>query len=774
MIKMPAAMIAGMVLSATAAMPPATEWAHEEFTNYTAQIFGVAPKVKFVLPGETSDFADDFAALKGTDGYAVRRRGDTIFFIADCPKGHVNGVHRWLEKNSDIIWPRPANDLCFFTPVCGATQLPTTNCQLPTTNSPLSSILHHLSSASCDYRDLPAFRLRFFGGGAPDDETRRYLARNAVSPTASLANVDPNSGAFRYGTVGAYCDVFGGGHDMETRWFPRKEFFKDHPEWWMEIDGQRWTGRDSNFCETNPEFVKAYCGSVLAKIANLPPSVKIISINMEDTRKTCTCTNCMKPIALPDGSTLAPDDPAFPSTRFFIFFNEVARAVATARPDLKILQFAYLHLAVPPKVPVERNVILKFCPYPRNMRESVMFGPSNVAWRQKVEGWLANTPELYWREYYFCQGVQYPRPMADTAAEDLREIARRGVKYVYTDSPSRNGDGDRIIKMYALFRPAREFFDMCAAEAWTVEKLFWDPSLDPEALRADFIRRTFGPAAPHVAEFYRLLRDSWYTEKARSNFNDAAVRCAAQFIVAKGLTDKCRAALAAAEKAADRPARRDWIAAMRAMLERWIGESPNYIQREIDVQELPRATAPGLDTSAAPWTQAVRLPSFKLVRSPHTLDKSGSCTWIYSDGSAFHIAFDVKKEGPVRLRSPSRAGAYPDGDRAEVSFSRDGTYWQFAFGADGSRFEAKERDAQWTCDWSVRTEKTPGGWRAVVRIPYAAMGFDPGRDANIRFLAMVSPTYGESGRQVSSWSLGGGLPHSPLSWTMLHVRLQQP
>ena len=86
-----------------AAVSPATEWAHEEFTNYTTQIFGAAPKVEFVLPGETSDFADDFAALKDTDGYAVRRRGDTIFFIADCPKGHVNGVHRWLEKNSDVI-----------------------------------------------------------------------------------------------------------------------------------------------------------------------------------------------------------------------------------------------------------------------------------------------------------------------------------------------------------------------------------------------------------------------------------------------------------------------------------------------------------------------------------------------------------------------------------------------------------------------------------------------------------------------------------------------
>ena len=738
----------GLSLAAMAA-PPATEWAHEEFTNYTARLFGVAPKVAFVLPGETPDFAADFAALKGTDGYAVRRRGDEIVFVADCPKGHVNGVHRWLEKNSDIVWPRPAGDLCFFTPAGGG--------PLPTAN--------------CDYRDVPAFRIRYFGGGAPDDETRRYLARNAVSPTASLTHVDPKSGAFRYGTVGAYCDVYGGGHDMETHWFPRKEFFKDHPEWWMEIDGERWTGNNSNFCETNPEFVKAYCGSVLAKIANLPPSVRIVSINMEDTRRTCTCKNCLKDLRLPDGTVVTKDDPAFKSTRFFLFFNEVARAMAKVRPDLKILQFAYNHLTVPPKVPVERNVILKFCPYPRNMRESVMFGPSNEDWRRKVEGWLANTPELYWREYYFCQCIQYPRPMADTAAVDLREVFRRGVKYVYTDSPSRNGDGERVITMYSLHRPAHEFFDMCGVEAWTVQKLFWDPSLDPETLRADFIRRTFGPAAPHVAEFYRLLRDSWYTETIPSSFNESAPRAAVTFIVGKGLTEKCRAALAAAESAADLAERRKWIAAMRAMLERWIADAPNYVQSEIRVPEVSAAKDPGIEPSAGPWTKAANLPSLRLLRSRSTFDKSGTAVRMYSDGNAFHILFDVKKKGPVRAIPPAGKGDYPVGDKAEVSFGIGNTYWQFAFGADGSLYEAKGLDATWTCDWSVRTEQVRGGWRAVVRIPFAALGFDPGRDPCVRFLAMVSQSYGGAKSQTTSWTLGGGLPHAPLSWTTLRVEL---
>ncbi len=75
--------ICAIAAQCAAALPPATEWAHEVFTGCTARIFGAAPAVEFVLPGDTQDFADDLAALKGTDGYAVRRRGDAVVFIAD-------------------------------------------------------------------------------------------------------------------------------------------------------------------------------------------------------------------------------------------------------------------------------------------------------------------------------------------------------------------------------------------------------------------------------------------------------------------------------------------------------------------------------------------------------------------------------------------------------------------------------------------------------------------------------------------------------------------
>ena len=745
------------------AASPATEWAKEEFETYTKAIFGKAPDVAFVLPGETSDFADDFAALKGTDGYAVRERNGRIVFIADCPKGHVNGVHRWLEKNSDIIWPRPANDVCFYTSQTSQT------------------------FQTSDYIDIPAFKLRFFGGGCSDDETRRYLARNAVSPTASVAKLQESddmeagkvgtvgesefASARRYGTVGGFCDVWGGGHDMESRWFPRKEFFAAHPEYYMMIDGERCAEGRTNFCETNPEFVKAYSKSVEEKIRNIPSSVKIISINMEDTGLTCQCENCLKPITLADGTVVTTDDPAFRSTRFFIFFNEVARHVARIRPDLKILQFAYMHLAVPPKVKVERNVILKFCPYPRNMRESVVEGPSNVKWRERIDEWLVNTPMMYWREYYFCGCIYYPRPMADTAATDLRYIREKGVEYVYTDSPGRYGDNGKMNHMYQLNRPNSEFYDMNAMEAWVIQKLFWDPSLDPETLRAEFIRRTFGPAASDVAAFYRMLRDSWYSDNLPSGFQDNPFRSAAHYIVGKGLADRCRATLKAAEGKADSPARAELVARMRKVLDLWISEAVNYVNTELAVPFVRNEGLPAAD--AAAWKDALRLPRFKGLRAVKQVDRSGTETKVFADDRAILVSVDVDKEGrKVVAKDGLPEGAFPSGDKVEIMFAaaKDG-YVHLAFDVNGHRYTGPVKDPK-KGDWQVKAERTAKGWRAVARVPFELLGFAPQVNPSMRFNVMVS--YNDEGSlraRNRNFALGGGLPHTPVSWTPIKVAI---
>ena len=739
-----------------AALPPASEWAHEELTNHLARIVGsvALPRFEMVLPGGVGadDFADDFAALKETDGYAVRRRGDAVCFVADNPKGHVNGVHRWLERNFEVIWPRPRRDLCFFAK-CDA---------------------RSLASADCDYRDVPAFRTRYLGGSSGNKEVWRWNVRNATSSMADVSRLSERDRALaeRYGMLGAFWDVFGGGHDMESRWFPRKEFFKDHPEYWMLIDGKRWEGPRSNFCETNPDFAVAYAKSVEDKIRGIPKSVRVISINMEDTTLTCQCDRCLAPIVLEDGTVVARDDPAFKSTRFFLFFNKVARHVAKIRPDLRILQFAYMHLAVPPKVRVERNVTLKWCPYPRNMRESVTTGPTNASWKERLDGWLANTPEIYLREYYFCGCIYYPRPVADTAAVDLRYCRDRGMKDVYCDLAGKSGDNRGNNATYGLNRPWHEFFDMVGMEAWVVGKLFWDPSLDPESLRAKYLKRAFGPSAPDVAEFYRLLRGSWYSDAVASSFCDNPFRTAAHYIVKKGIADKCRAALAAAAAKADHPERREWIADMRRVLEDWIGAAPKYMKDELRVPLVEVDGEPGLDFDRGPWAKAARLQPFRTMRGKAAVDSSGSSVMVFSDGRAFRIGFDIRKGSAPRAMAPDRRGAFPRGDKIEVSFST-GTqgYFQFAADCDGNRYDAKVLDSSWTCGWDLRTEKGATGWKASVRVPFAAIGFAPHVNPRVCFLPMV--TYaGVCGGKSSNYSWQGGVPHTPMSWGELVVAIE--
>ena len=752
---------AAALLAAQAnALPAASEWAYEELTNHLAMILSkggagdvALPRFEMALPGDAGAkaFADDFAALRDTDGYAVRRRGGAVCFVADNPRGHVNGVHRWLERNFEIVWPRPKDGMCLFGGANAAA----------------------IAKADCDYRDVPTFKVRLLGG-SNDPAVWKWKARNADPDELDCSHLPKGRSlalAERYGMYGAFRDVFGGGHDMESRWFPRKEFFKDNPEYWMLVDGRRYEGKGANFCETNPEFVKAFSRSVEEKIRDIPKSVRVISINMEDQGLTCECDKCLAPITLEDGTVVDKSDPAFRSTRFFIFFNQVARHIAKVRPGLMIRQFAYMHLAVPPKVKVEDNVTLKLCPYPRNMRYGIVEGPSNSNWKKRLDGWLENTKNIYLREYYFCGCIFYPRPIADGAALDLRYCRDRGISEVYTDLAGRS---DEVVNnpLYGLNRPYREFYDMVGMEAWTICKLFWDPSLDPEALRARYLRLTFGPAAADVAEFYRLLRDSWYSDTMASSFCDNPFRSAAHYIVERGIANKCRAALAAAAAKADCRERSEWIADMRRILEDWIREAPNFMTGEFAVPLLDKERT-GFDFEKGPWAKAARLPAFKAMGGKNFTDKSGNCAKMYSDGRSFWIGFDVRTKSAPRAFPPGAKGGFPRGDKIEISFSSktDG-YYQFAFDCDGNRYEAKVLDASWDCKWNVAVKKGDMGWKAVVRIPFDSIGFAPHVDPRIRFLPMVTvEDYGETGRQLLSWQ--GGVPHTPVTWGELSVSIEK-
>ena len=572
--------------------------------------------------------------------------------------------------------------------------------------------------------------------------------------------------------IGTFNDVYGGGHDMCRRWFPKEEHFKEHPEWWMLNGGERVCPDHTNFCETNPDFVRAYCRSVEEKIRDIPSCVKILSINMEDTPYTCECANCLKPIVLPDGMTVAPDDPAFKSTRFFIFFNQVARHIAKIRPDLRIMQFAYLHLVTPPKVPIEPNLIIKFCPYPRDMRQSVAEGPSNRVMRAALDGWLKLTPNLYLREYYFCQCIYYPRPICDVAAVDLRYCRDRGVPYVYTDSPGGGGDSTRINKEYSLFREYREFYDMNAMEAWVMQKLFWDPSQDPEALRTEFLTRTFGPAVDEMKACWKLLRDAWHSDLHPSTFRDDPLASAVHYIAGKGLTERVRGHLDRAAAKADLPARKAWLKRMRAVLDDWLESASGAANATVTIPRVAGRADVGLDFLSPVWLQAKGMPGLRKPVETQTADRSGTRAWMLADETSFCVAVDVRKLGGLKVVAEKDLpdGSYPRHDRIVLSFDNGQGGFTFAVDPFNHRFAAHDFTDEAVGEWTSNVSREASGWKAVVRIPFATVGVDPKDVGDLRFNLTVGTAVSEGDSRGWVFSLMGGRPFAPSTWSKLVLK----
>ena len=82
--------------------------------------FMAPPLDKRFTPETIKTVNADLKALRGTDGFAIRRFGRDIFVYGTCEKGAMNGVYRLLENNTDVIFTRPNESAgTVFTPLKG-------------------------------------------------------------------------------------------------------------------------------------------------------------------------------------------------------------------------------------------------------------------------------------------------------------------------------------------------------------------------------------------------------------------------------------------------------------------------------------------------------------------------------------------------------------------------------------------------------------------------------------------------------------------------------
>ncbi len=667
---------------------PAERFAAQELQYWIREITGAELPVRdtggaegvkiFLGKGNASEFAEDLKALEGSDGYACRNRNGNLYIFGSIPKGTLNGVFRFLENNSDIIWPRPQ-----YT---------------------VFSKQKDFTATRIDELDRPYSRVRGLGLTLVSGTLKDSLWRVRNNENWSKASAES-------------CAEWGmqrelGGH-IFARIMPEKAWFKSNPEFFPEIRGIRRPG--GSLCLTAPGIGEVYEKNLSGWIEErLPMDTLMLGIN--DTSIVCRCAGCLAPIRLPDGSVVTKDDPAFLSTRWYLFVNPIAEKV-WSKYKIRTLVYAYLYLIISPKVRISDHILVSFHPHPRDMKTtyedckplkgSEDFGKLLLDYRKVGK-------EIRLREYYGCNGG-FPRPDEYVAVKDMRFAMKHGVREFTAEHPV-----DRDASNWDPMPSA--YWDANAVTAWTITRLWWDPSQDLEALRSRFLERTYREAAPAMKKYYRRIHDLWFSKPDVSTYNDRLISTSKKYFIETGEEQNLRALLDEAEKAAKHPVSRKLVQLARAAFDAGCGLKSRIIVKKTGAE-------PGFDSPD--WKETSVFSDFSTFAHREIPFPAATSVAMLHDAKNLYIKVNCAEASPP---DPQAKGGVFDqwipGDFVSLHFagSRKKNLHTLSFDRYGNTFDARRSERKWNSGMKVEYRRGETSWEALVTVPLAALEYVPEHD----------------------------------------------
>ncbi len=254
---------------------------------------------------------------------------------------------------------------------------------------------------------------------------------------------------------------------------PPETYFKDHPEWFSEVDGKR-TAEDAQLCLTNEDMRRELVRNLKERLrAN--PKATIASVSQNDCFHPCTCPRCLA----------VDEEEGSPSGLLLRFVNAVAEDVEKEFPGVTIDTLAYQYTRKPPKITrPRRNVIVRLCSIECSFSEP-LDGPRNKAFFDDLKGWSAIADRLFIWDYTtdFAHYIQ-PHPNYAVLAPNIRIFVRNKVRGVFEQGAYQSWGSE-----------------MAELRAWLLAKLLWNPDLDAAKLQEEFIRGYYGPAAGAVSSY---------------------------------------------------------------------------------------------------------------------------------------------------------------------------------------------------------------------------------------------------------------------------------
>ncbi len=610
----------------------------------------------------------------------------------------LNGVYKLLTRNSDLIWARPDE---------GLGTLFTKNPDFALTQA--------------DWIDIPVYILRGWQmGGKGAQEASVWQIRQGSNWTAS--HMYKSEESTRFGTVLEY----GGGHNLTGLYITGAKYFKDHPEYFPFFKGARQDPRAHKYrtqlCFSNAEMTAAFIRELDARIAEAP-DYDTYRIMIEDVWQTCECPECIKPLVLEDGITVEFKEEDFRSTQFFLWLNTIARHFQKSCPGKRILTFAYFFTETPPRIKVEPNIGISFCPIRKDSKKRID-EPGNEQTFERFHKWIANTPEITWREYFgLCS--PFPRPVDAVALYDWAYVSRYGVKRTYSEmiSDAAGGGGHSYDR-------ARSW-DVNAPYFWVMANGAWNPAQDVDSLRDEFFTRVYGSAASDVKAFYALIEKSFRTTPGVSRYYDHAAPNWRKSVVDAGLADECRAALDRAEAKGLEGKRGAMLAALRNVFEFYMG-----LLQERTVRATRATTLPALDPvfASGDWAKARPATMFFISNSESLYPRRTELRVLY-DSTNIYFGICCSHPEPQKMeywREPGEVNRFLKCEFFEIfpGGGWDGAkpFVQMAVDPAGNRYSGVRSNRK----WSAQSQITEDGWSALVTVAWADLKLDPAKTSKLR------------------------------------------
>ena len=406
-----------------------------ELADFLGQVTGGEFKVeglgfrgqgsRLLVGAKAANLADKDFSTKGLgqEGLIIRTVENDLILAGGQPRGTLYAVYTFLEDAVGCRWWAP-----------GESTIPhKTTLEIPALN----------------IRYVPIIEMREPYWFVTSDGD--WCVRNKVNGGRTC--IDPHQGS-KFHEMGSchsfYIDI------------PPGKYFKDHPQWFSEIDGKR-TSSNAQLCMTNDELIKEYTRIIKDNLRNKSKNAffnyiadtnteqaSAVWVSQNDWGGHCQCEKC-KAINDREGT---------PAGALLQFVNAIAEDVEKEFPQVAVYTFAYDWSQKPPKTIKPRpNVVIWLCttgckynvPYTHEI---------NKTFQENIDVWSKIHDRIYiWDYVTNFQAYMCPHPNIRTLGPNVNYFVDHNVRGVFSQG--------------AANAPGAE---MAPLRAWVLAKLFWNPS----------------------------------------------------------------------------------------------------------------------------------------------------------------------------------------------------------------------------------------------------------------------------------------------------------